>query len=231
MSRSVLSSRPLQLALVAALTLAFGAGCVSRRKYDAMVRERDVYRAQEETLTAETEELTDVAAQLEEELTLRDSEIVSLEETQRQLADELDVLVVAGLVKMKLLRDGLHLVLSEEVLFASGSAELRDSGRELILDMVDEFQAFPYQIGVLGYTDNVPVGRRLAAKFPSNWELAAARAAAVVRTMESGGINSEQLVVVSFGPNRPYTSNATPEGRAENRRIEIRLRPVTPPTP
>ncbi len=195
-----------------------------------MVRERDVYRAQEETLTAETEELTAVSAQLDQELALRDSEIAKLEETRRQLLDELDVLVVAGLVKMKLLRDGLHLVLSEEVLFASGSAELSDRGRKLILEMVDEFQAFPYQIGVLGYTDNVPVGRLLAAKFPSNWELAAARAAAVVRTMESGGINSGQLLVVSFGPNRPYASNETPKGRAENRRIEIRLRPVTPPT-
>ena len=140
---------------------------------------------------------------------------------------EFEALVAAGLIRIKLLRDGLHVVLAEEVLFRSGSAELNEQGRESLANMVDELTEFPYQIGVLGYTDSIPVGRKLAARYPSNWELAGARAASVVRLLEGAGVSGEQLVVVSFGPNRPFASNETSEGRAQNRRIEIRLRPAS----
>jgi chemotaxis protein MotB len=79
---------------------------------------------------------------------------------------------------------------------------------------------------VLGFTDNVPVGPNLAERFPSNWELAGARAASVVRVMEEEGIPAPQLVAVSRGETEPIASNDTAEGRAQNRRIDVRLRPV-----
>jgi chemotaxis protein MotB len=136
--------------------------------------------------------------------------------------------VVAGLIKMELLKDGLHLVLSDEILFPTASAELNDTGREVLTKLVEELEQLPYQIGVIGYTDNVPVGGRLAARYPSNWELAGARAASVVRLFQGAGIPLEQLVAVSHGEGRPIASNNTPEGRRQNRRIEVRLRPVVP---
>ena len=134
--------------------------------------------------------------------------------------------MAAGTLKMQLLQDGLHLILSEDVLFTSGSADLHEAGKQVLVRLVAELEELPYQIGVLGYTDNVPVGPGLAARFPSNWELAGARSAAVVRLMAENGIPPEQLASVSFGETRPIASNDTPEGRAENRRIEVRLRPV-----
>jgi chemotaxis protein MotB len=210
-----------------ALTLVLLAGgCVSRGKYNAMKRERDVYAAQYATLTAESFALADVALTLGEELAIRDEEVAKLRKTQGQMEREFEALVAAGLIRIKLLRDGLHVVLAEEVLFGSGSAELNEQGRELLANMVDELIEFPYQIGVLGYTDSVPVGSKLAKRYPSNWELAGARAASVVRLLEGAGVPGDQLVVVSFGPNRPFASNETKEGRAQNRRIEIRLRPA-----
>ena len=211
------------LALAIALT-----GCVSQSKYDEMVRERDAFAAHSETLTLETEALSDVAAGLSEELAMRDEEVEMLEQTQAQLQNELGALVVAGTIKIALMRDGLHVMLAEDVLFGSGSTELKEQGRELLANLVDELTGFPYQIAVLGYTDTIPVGHTLVERFPSNWELAAARAAAVVRLLEGAGVPGDQLVVVSFGPNRPYASNDTPKGRSQNRRIEIRLRPVSP---
>jgi chemotaxis protein MotB len=192
-------------------------------------RERDIYASQTATLTLESVALADVAAGLEEELNLRDQEIAKLEATQADLEVELDTLIIAGLVRIKLMRDGLHVVLSHEILFPTGAAELTEQGRDVLNSVADDFQNFPYQIAVLGYTDNVPVGRKLAQRFPSNWELSAARSASVVRLLEDSGIPSDQLAVVSFGSNRPFASNETPEGRAQNRRIEIRLRPVTAP--
>ena len=77
-----------------------------------------------------------------------------------------------------------------------------------------------------GFTDNVPISKRLAEQFPSNWDLAAARATNVVRKLEDSGVPKGRMVVVSFGENQPVASNDTAEGRSKNRRIEIRLRPV-----
>ena len=89
-----------------------------------------------------------------------------------------------------------------------------------------EIKQQPYQIAVLGFTDNVPVGAHLQDRFPSNWELAGTRAASVVRLMQSEGVPSSQLVAVSQGENQPIASNDTPEGRAQNRRIDVRIRPI-----
>ncbi len=172
--------------------------------------------------------LIDVASGLRQELALRDQDVKQLKQEQMELMEELETWVVAGLIKMELLKDGLHLVLSAEILFPTGSAELNDTGREVLTKLVQELEQLPYQIGVVGYTDNVPVGPRLAARYPSNWELAGARAASIVRLFQGAGIPVQQLVAVSRGEGQPIASNDTPEGRAENRRIEVRLRPFAP---
>lgn len=214
--------------LLVATILALTSACVSRAKYDAMKHERDVYAAQGETLTRETEEFADVAATLEDEIAIQDEEIRILRDTQAGLEVELKTLILAGLVKIALLRDGLHVMLAEEILFPTGSADLNAQGREVLGNLIDDLQEFPYQIAILGYTDSLPIGASLRGRYPSNWELAGARAGSVVRLFEHGGIRSEQLVLVSFGSNRPFAPNDTPEGRKQNRRIELRLRPVTP---
>jgi chemotaxis protein MotB len=72
----------------------------------------------------------------------------------------------------------------------------------------------------------VPVGPKLAERYPSNWELAGARAASVVRVMQEAGVPATQLVAVSRGETEPVASNDTEEGRAQNRRIDVRIRPV-----
>ncbi len=97
---------------------------------------------------------------------------------------------------------------------------------DVLKQLVDELEDLPYQILVIGNTDNVPVGAHLAAKYPNNWYLAGARAASVVTYMEQQGVPSAQLVPVSWGQEHPVQANDTEEGRAENRRIEVRLRPV-----
>ena len=66
----------------------------------------------------------------------------------------------------------------------------------------------------------------MQAQFPSNWEVAGARAASVVRLMQAEGVPPAQLVAVSRGENQPIASNDTAEGRAQNRRIDVRIRPI-----
>jgi chemotaxis protein MotB len=134
------------------------------------------------------------------------------------------------------LRDGLRVNLSEEILFATGSAELGEKGRDVLLKVSAELEKVPYEIEVGGHTDNVPIRGRLASLYPTNWELAGARATRVVRLLEEAGIANNRLLGVSYGETNPVASNDTPEGRAQNRRIEILMRPIertesTPGTP
>jgi chemotaxis protein MotB len=207
-----LSFRPLGPVLFALVVFVLTTGCVTRSSYDEVVAERDQERRR--------------AAVLGLELALVDHEVAKLKREQEELADEIAAWAVLGLIKMQLLADGLHITLPGDVLFASGSVNLKPEGQKLLRELVAEIKQQPYQIAVLGFSDNVPVGPKLRERFPSNWELAGMRAASVVRLMQAEGIPSSQLVAVSQGENQPVASNDTPEGRAENRRIDVRLRPV-----
>ena len=77
------------------------------------------------------------------------------------------------------------------------------------------------QIVVEGFTDNVPIGPALKARFPSNWELSSARATDVLRFLVSKGVPANSISAQGFGDSRPVASNNTAEGRAKNRRVEI----------
>ncbi len=187
-------------------------GCVSKSTYDEAINDNEFLENQNQALL--------------EELDMRDHEITAMEEEQLEMNSVLNELLIAGSVKMQLLADGLHIELSHDILFKTGSAELSKEGSALIAQLAQEMTDYSYQVVVMGYTDSVPVGGKLADKYPSNWELAGARAASVVRVMAVNGISPEQLGAVSFGSTRPLASNDTPEGRAANRRIDIRLRPV-----
>ena len=187
-------------------------GCVSKGTYDDVVEENISLMRQNVALYERVE--------------LRDEEVQMLLDEQEEIAEELELLITAGSVKMELLKDGLQLQLDNEVLFTTGSATLKASGQQVLKQLVDELEDLPYQILVIGNTDSVPVGAELAGRYPNNWFLAGARAASVVTYMEQQGVPSVQLVPVSWGSVHPVASNDTPEGRAENRRIEVRLRPV-----
>ncbi len=217
--RALVVSRGCFLLVVSLTALLLLAGCVSRGTYNEVVEERDQLRRRSAALTG-------VAAGLGSELMLRDRQVALLEREQQELADEVARWAVRGAIQMQLLADGLHLILPHDVLFATGSAELSPEGRKLIAELVAEIKQQPYQIAALGFTDNAPVGPQLAKRYPSNWELAGARAASVVRLMQDEGIPANQLVAVSRGETGPIAPNDTPEGRAQNRRIDVRIRPV-----
>ena len=195
------------------------AGCVSQEKYDALEKENA-------ELQQANMKLAEASLFLSGELMESDREVAVLEQQREALNDEVARWAVAGAVKMELLRNGLQITLPNEVLFAPGSADLKLDGQSLLKELVDALEDVPYQIVIVGHTDNVPIGPGLAKRYPSNWELAGARAASVVRLMASQGIPPAQLLAISMGDTRPIADNATPEGRGINRRIDVRIRPV-----
>lgn len=143
-----------------------------------------------------------------------------------QLVNNLSTEMDRKEITIQQMQSGVVLNLPESVLFDSGSAQVKQSGTKVLNKVAKELQDVPYQTIVGGFTDNVPISKSLAKQFPTNWDLAAARATSVVRLLEENGVPGGRLVAVSLGENQPVASNDTPEGRAQNRRIEIRLRPV-----
>lgn len=142
------------------------------------------------------------------------------------LVKELSTEVKSNKIKIKEMKDGISVNLSEDILFPSGSADLNKKGVSVIKKVSTKLKGIPHQIIVAGFTDNIPIKGGLAKRYPTNWELAGARAASVVRVLEASGVDAKKMTAVSYGDNEPVASNDTADGRAQNRRIEIRLRPV-----
>ena len=140
------------------------------------------------------------------------------------LVKDLEQEVSSGQIQITQLREGLRLNLAQDILFRSGSATLEPYGVELLTKVSEQLAKFPQQVEVQGHTDNVPVSK--SSRWGTNWELAAARAASVVRLFEKHGVDPKHLRAVSYGEHAPVDSNDTAEGRARNRRIDIRLKPI-----
>lgn len=111
--------------------------------------------------------------------------------------------------------------ISSELLFGSGDASLTPGGQQVVDRLLVVVNKLPdYTIVVEGHTDNQPIQ---TPRFPSNWELAAARAGSVVRHLQNRGLNPTRLRATGYADTHPLESNATAEGRATNRRVEITL--------
>jgi chemotaxis protein MotB len=149
-----------------------------------------------------------------------------LMETYDELVGELQVEVAAGQIEIQQLIDGIHLNVSEELLFESGSAHLHATGREVLARVAGQIKDDAAIIAVEGHTDSVGISGRLKATYPTNWELAGARAAVVVRALSESGVDPSMMRAISRGPFAPIASNDSTEGRAKNRRTEIILRPI-----
>ena len=158
-------------------------------------------------------------AEREALLAARNAEIEKMRSSYDGLISDLEDEVAAGQIQISRLRSGLKLNLSEEILFPSGSARLNASGQAVLRKVGRRLLELPHSIEVEGHTDDVPVAR----SYPSNWELAAARASSVVRLLVDLGVEPDRLKAVSRGEFMPVASNDTAEGRAKNRRIEIQL--------
>ncbi len=117
------------------------------------------------------------------------------------------------------------IVFLQDDLFSGYETELTAQGKKSLQDLAEVWKNSKGQIEVVGHTDNVKMGPKLRSKYPTNWELGALRAIAVVKFLESQGIEPSRLVALSFGPSRPVADNQTEAGRKKNRRIEIIAQP------
>lgn len=157
----------------------------------------------------------------------KEKAIAELKKTYTNLVDELKGEIQKGEIAVTQLRDKLSLSMVDKILFDSGSADVKKEGKK-VLDRVVEIlkKVSDKQIRIEGHTDNVPIGARIAKKFPTNWELSNTRATNVVRYLQEKGIKPSLLSSAGYAEYRPVGPNDTEEGKAKNRRIEIVLLPL-----
>jgi chemotaxis protein MotB len=128
-----------------------------------------------------------------------------------QLQDRIEVVVGNSDVSLEI---------SDSILFAPASAALSETGTGLLDEVAALLQTLPYSLSVEGHSDNVPIQ---TARYPSNWELSAARAAAVTRELIEKGISPDRIRAIGYGETRPRDDNASAAGRARNRRVTFVL--------
>jgi len=167
-------------------------------------------------------------SRLREEITVtqrsREESAQKTSKSYEELLEKMKTEISKGGVTISELQGKLTVDLKSAILFDSGSAEVKPAGLEVLQKVIDVLKDVQGKVvRIEGHTDNVPVSGALAAKYPTNWELSAARAISVARYLQIRGIDPSLLSAVAYGEYRPVVSNDTPEGKARNGRIEIVL--------
>ena len=159
------------------------------------------------------------------------SALASQRETQRQrdqqIEDQLEKVranlksqIDQGLANVERIGDQILIQLSAQDSFRSGYAELRPDFLPTLSAVGQSISDLNSKVTVSGHTDSIPIA--FSERFLSNWDLSAARAAAVADFfLDSNAVPDSQIDVVGFADTKPVASNATPAGRSQNRRIEI----------
>jgi chemotaxis protein MotB len=157
------------------------------------------------------------------EASAREARAAQRLEEYRSMLRQLKSMIDAGKLSVRIVRNKMVVELPEAVLFASGSAKLKEEGVRVLAEVGPVLASLgerQFQVG--GHTDNVPIKTK---RFPSNWELSGARGLEVTKLLIEYGVPAPRVSAAAYADTQPVASNDTPEGRAQNRRIEIALQP------
>jgi chemotaxis protein MotB len=150
--------------------------------------------------------------------------IAQRDKTKRQIENDLKEQIKTQKVKLEKLVGKLKVTFVDRILFNSGSAKIKEEGKQLLLTLAESLEHNNQNIIVEGHTDNVLIGPELREKYPTNWELSVARSVAVVRYLiEKPGIEPQRFTASGYSFYKPVASNETEKDRGRNRRIEIIL--------
>lgn len=151
----------------------------------------------------------------------------SLQEVRDEIRARIRSVPDAAAIEMR--PDAVAVHLRGQVLFELGSAELTATAQDVLDRLAPPLMGIPYRLTVEGHTDDIPIR---SDRFPSNWELSSARAAAVARFLIDRGFPKSQVQVKGLADTRPTAPNRNaigqplPENQARNRRIVILVEPL-----
>ncbi len=232
-------------------------GCgVSKSEYDAKVQEATAAKQEadaakqqvaqlQQQVTSDDQQVAQLkgALGLAQAQAITDDQKSALDDAKRALQDAqergklLDDLqskfkrmIDAGHLKVTTRHGRIVLQLHNDVLFATGEADLKPDGKQAIGEIAAALKGVGLKrFQVAGHTDSEPITTATKDKFPSNWELSSARAIAVVKLLVSDGVAPAVLSAAGYGPYDPVATNASADGQSKNRRIEITLVPNVAP--
>ncbi|HEX2710166.1 MAG TPA: OmpA family protein [Candidatus Deferrimicrobium sp.] len=156
----------------------------------------------------------------------REEQVQRVSSTYESLLEKMKSEISQGQVTISELKGKLTVNMVDSILFDSGKAEVKKGGIEILGKVISILKdVSDKSIRIEGHTDDVQISRALAKRYPTNWELSAARAINVTRYLQDQGIEPGNLSAVAYGEWKPVAGNDTEEGKAKNRRIEIILVP------
>ncbi|TVR43778.1 MAG: hypothetical protein EA402_08695 [Planctomycetota bacterium] len=214
-------SRPFLVAAVAAAL--FAGGCA--RSDNVLLNE---YQTENARLTQELNALQETARNLEIERNYVQEENVRLRAQARGLEQQLRGIKAGDVVEgFRANPETGGVTADQDLFFRLGSAEITPEGEAALTRLAQVLNGAEYRdtiIVIEGHTDNTPVTREATVRaFGDNWGLSAMRAAAVIRLLESKGIQPTRLRGAFAGEHRPAAPNTTRENKGKNRRVEIFL--------
>lgn len=219
-----------------ATTLLLGSACVAQTRYDEALGEVKYFQRQYQDLSSFHGQLEAENERLRGELALYEGktpisagatkEIDERLERLKQLTEQIGASSGAapGDVEFLSIEGGYGVRVTDEVLFDSGSDEIKPEGRAILQQVAQQIAAQPYQrVRVHGHTDSDPVKRaQTVERFPhGNLQLSASRAVEVAALLAASGVQDAKLVVAGFGPAEPVVPNQGAENKRRNRRVEI----------
>jgi chemotaxis protein MotB len=181
-------------------------------KLTSMGQNVDQLLKEKGSLAQEIEELRRMRAAAE----ARNADFRSLLEKFRKMID-------AGTLQLKVRNGRMVVQMQSDVLFASGSAQLKPEAKAAITEVANTIKSLPERrFQVVGHSDSTPI---VTARFPSNWELSSQRAIEVVKLMVEAGVPSEMISGAGSAEFDPIAPNDSAENKAQNRRVEIVFMP------
>ncbi len=176
-------------------------------------------QGERETLAARLEETRRALAELRE----REQQAQARLATFRQLLGRFQSLIEAGQLSVRIRNNRMIVELPEGILFDTARANVKPEGRtalQQVAAVLANIENREFQVS--GHTDDVPIRTR---RFPSNWELSTQRAVNVAKLLVDAGVPAARLSAAGYAETQPVAANDSPEGRQQNRRIEIVLLP------
>ncbi len=189
--------------------------------------------AQLEALGTDVTRLQAERSKVANELALAEDQLAEMERkraaeqarlaTFRKMLEQFQAMIDSGQIEVKIERGRMVVKMASAILFGSGSTTLKEEGKTVIAEVsavLTGIEGRSFQVE--GHTDDQPMN---SARYPSNWELSAARATEVVKFMVDNGMPPERISGAGYAEFMPVSSNEDKDGRALNRRIEIVLLP------
>ncbi len=230
---AVLGGAALAVLLWMRLEVARGEAATAKAGLERTTAERAELSQRLEKMEADKADLLALRNELSVRVQAKEEELAKLQGTYQELEAKMKEEISKGDVRLSQAGGRIKVDLVDRILFEVGDASISERGAG-VLSRVGAVLAnvADKKIQVSGHTDDLPISERLRDRYPTNWELAGARASNVVRYLEEkANVPGRRLVAAAYGPWEPISSNRSASGRARNRRIEIVLTPALAPAP